>query len=101
MMAASQNTDDEHPPDQGHPAYHVAYKSLKMVPSRDVRLRWPNLSFAFGTGTLNRGGVRTPEWVEGRRPNHQVVPEYGMRPLAPDGAARYLGCPEPRLTFAG
>jgi hypothetical protein len=101
VMGGWQNTDDEHPPDHGHPGYRVAYKSLKVVPSRDIQLRWPNLSITFAAGTLNRGGVRTPEGVEGRRPNHQVVPEYGMRLIDPNGTARYLGCPDRRLTFAG
>lgn len=101
VMSGWQNSDDEHPSGQGQPGYRVAYKTLKLVPARDVRLRWPNLSITFGAGTLNRGGVRTPEGVEGRRPNHQIVPEYGLRLIEPNGTARYVGCPDRRLTFAG
>jgi hypothetical protein len=100
-MRGWQSTDHEHPPDHGSPGYRAAYKTLKLVPSRDVQLRWPNLSINFRAGTLNRGGVRTPDGVEGRRPTHQIVPEYGTRLIEPDGTARYVGCPDRRLTFAG
>ena len=95
-----QNVDDEHPPDCGHPGYRVAYKTLKLLPSRDVQLCWPNLRIVFGAGALNRGGMRTPDGVDGRKPSHQIVPEYGMRLTEPSGQVRYVGCPDRRLAFA-
>jgi hypothetical protein len=99
-MNGWQNTDTEHPSDRGHPGYRVAYKTLKLIPSRDIQLQFPNLRLTFGSGTLDRGGVRTPEGCDGRAPNHQIVPEYGMRLTEPSGTVRYVGCPDRRFTFA-
>lgn len=96
-----QNTDDKHLPDHGRPGYRVAFKTLKLIPSRDIQLEWPNLRIVFGAGSLNRGGMRTPDGIEGRRPHHQIVPEYGMRLTDPNGSVRYIGCPDQRLAFSG
>ena len=96
-----QNTDSEHPPGGGQPGYRVAYKTLKVIPSRNVELQWPNLRMVFGAGSLNRGGMRTPDGVAGRSPSHQIVPEFGMRLAYPNGDIRYVGCPDLRLAFAG
>jgi hypothetical protein len=96
-----QQSDDEHPPDHGSPGYRVAYKTLKMLTSTDIELKWPNLRISVKTGHLNYGGMRTPDGVPARRPDEQVVPEYGMRITDSTGAARWLGCPNPYLTFAG
>ena len=99
-MSGWQNVDVDHPADTGHPGYRVAYKTLKLMPTQDIEMLWPNLRVRFAVGTLNRGGVRTPDGVPTREPQHRVVPEYGMRIQEPDGRARYVGCPDRRLTFS-
>jgi len=95
-----QNTDEAHPPAGGHPAYRVAYKTLKIIPDQDIILTWPNLRVMFGMGKLNRGGVGTPDGIPSRQPNKNVVPEYGTRVTNAGGVRWYIGCPDPRLTFA-
>jgi hypothetical protein len=95
-----QNTDDDHLPAGGHAGYRVAYKTLKIIPSQDISLEWPNLRVHFAVGKLNRGGIRTPEGVPGRRPDEHVVPEHGIRLVNASGSVRYVGCPDHRLTFA-
>jgi hypothetical protein len=74
---------------------------LKIIPHHDIALKWPNLRVMFAVGKLNRGGMRTPDGVRSRRPDEEVVPEYGIRMVDANGSVRYIGCPDRRLTFAG
>ena len=95
-----QNVDEEHPEGGGKPAYRVAYKTLRLVPTQDISLVWPNLQVKFRVGELNCGGFQTPEGIPSRKPNMQVVPEYGIRIPRMDGAPHYLNCPNPNMGFA-
>ncbi|HTC58525.1 MAG TPA: hypothetical protein VK691_00220, partial [Solirubrobacteraceae bacterium] len=52
-----QDSDDEHPPGEGTPAYRVVYKSLKtFLP--EFEMFWPNLVMRTGHGGVRRGGIR-------------------------------------------
>ncbi len=78
FFAASgwQDTDDEHPPGEGVPAYRVVYKTLKThLP--EVNMVWPNLIMRTGYGSVRRGGMRLGEALPMRRDGHWLLPQPG------------------------
>jgi hypothetical protein len=78
FFAASgwQDTDDEHPPGEGVPAYRVVYKTLKThLP--EVNMVWPNLVMRTGHGSVRRGGMRLGEALPMRREGHWFLPQQG------------------------
>ena len=71
-----QDTDDEHPPGEGVPAYRVVYKTLKThLP--EVEMLWPNLVMRTGHGSVRRGGMRLGEALPMRRQGHWLLPQRG------------------------
>ncbi len=87
-----QQTDEEHPPDSGKPAYRVVYKTLRMIPFPAVEMKWPNLRINFRCGDVERGGIRFNDTIPGRRADQEVVPEHGR--LIGDGSQppTYMPC---------
>ncbi len=78
FFAASgwQDTDDEHPPGEGLPAYRVVYKTVKThLP--EVNMVWPNLVMRFGHGSVRRGGMKLGEALPLRRDGHWLLPQPG------------------------
>lgn len=78
FLAASgwQDTDDEHPPGEGVPAYRVVFKTLKThLP--EVNMAWPNLVMRTGHGSVRRGGMRLGEALPMRREGHWLLPQPG------------------------
>lgn len=78
FLAASgwQDTDDEHPPGEGVPAYRVVFKTLKThLP--EVNMVWPNLVMRTGHGSVRRGGMRLGEALPMRREGHWLLPQPG------------------------
>lgn len=71
-----QDSDDEHPPGEGVPAYRVVYKTLKThLP--EVNMVWPNLVMRTGHGSVRRGGMRLGEALPMRREGHWLLPQPG------------------------
>lgn len=71
-----QDTDDEHPPAGGVPAYRVVYKTLKThLP--EVNMVWPNVVMRTGHGSVRRGGMRLGEALPMRREGHWLLPQPG------------------------
>jgi len=71
-----QNSDDEHPPGEGVPAYRVIYKALKTY-LPEVNMIWPNLIMRAGHGSVARGGIRLPDVLPLRREGHWLLPQPG------------------------
>jgi hypothetical protein len=71
-----QDSDDEHPPGEGTPAYRVVYKSLKtFLP--EFEMFWPNLVMRTGHGGVRRGGIRLDDVLPLRREGHWLLPQPG------------------------
>lgn len=71
-----QDTDDEHPPGEGVPAYRVVYKTLKTY-LPEVNMTWSNLVMRTGYGSVKRGGMRLGEALPMRRESHWLLPQPG------------------------
>jgi hypothetical protein len=106
FFAASgwQDTDDEHPPGDGMPAYRVVYKTVKThLP--EVNMVWPNLVMRFGHGSVRRGGMKLGEALPLRRDGHWLLPQPGETVIeGHDDDLQALACHElrvPRLAGGG
>ena len=78
FLAASgwQDSDDDHPPGKGTPAYRVVYKSLKtFLP--EFKMVWPNLVMRTGHGSVRRGGMKFDDVLPLRREGHWLIPQPG------------------------
>jgi hypothetical protein len=99
-MSGWQHADEQHPAGGGRPGYRVAYKTVKLMPAKDITIPLPQDSrLKVAMGSLNRGGVHTPDGVPGRQPAHHVVPEYGTLSTDITGAVRYIRCLNPAMSF--
>jgi hypothetical protein len=99
-MSAWQNVDDSHRPGQGAIAYRVVYKTLRTVVAEAV-VRFPNLLMRFGHGSVNRGGVRLPGAVPGRRRGEWYLTETGRLVERDDGTCAYDPDVNMQFQFAG
>jgi hypothetical protein len=78
-----QNSDAEHPPGGGVPAYRVVYKTLKtFVP--ETAFNWPNLLVRMGHGDVHRGGVVLAGAMPTRREGRWLLPQAGTVTIASD-----------------
>lgn len=78
FLAASgwQDSDDDHPPGDGTPAYRVVYKTLKtFLP--ESKMGWPNLVMRTGYGSVRRGGIRLDDVLPLRREGRWLLPQPG------------------------
>lgn len=75
-LSGWQDSDDDHPPGEGTPAYRVVYKTLKtFLP--EFKMVWPNLVMRTGHGSVRRGGIRLDDVLPVRREGHWFYPQPG------------------------
>jgi hypothetical protein len=78
-----QDSDDDHPPGEGTPAYRVVYKTLKtFLP--EFKMVWPNLIMRTGYGSVRRGGIRLDDVLPLRREGHWLLPQPGATVIEGD-----------------
>ncbi|MGH2852642.1 MAG: hypothetical protein ACRDLF_00400 [Solirubrobacteraceae bacterium] len=71
-----QDSDDDHPPGEGTPAYRVVYKTLKtFLP--ESKMVWPNLVMRTGYGSVRRGGIKLDDVLPLRREGRWFYPQPG------------------------
>lgn len=75
-LSGWQDSDDDHPPGEGTPAYRVVYKSLKtFLPESEMV--WPNLVMRTGYGSVRRGGIKLDDVLPLRRAGRWFYPQPG------------------------
>ena len=75
-LSGWQDSDDDHPPGEGTPAYRVVYKTLKtFLPESEMA--WPNLVMRTGYGSVRRGGIKLDDVLPLRREKRWFYPQPG------------------------
>lgn len=72
-----QESDEEHPPGDGRPAYRVVFKTLRTVPTRPAAVVSSNCRVMFANDQVTWGEPRFGRALHWRRPDRYLVPDWG------------------------
>jgi len=68
-----QNNDISHLVGAGKSGYRLVFKSLRLVPQKELILTWPNLRIKIAIGEIKRGGIKVENAFPSRKPDKLIL----------------------------